>query len=345
MKNNEIEKRISDGFREMTPAYDESLFEQPVQKAEGNEWYLSKENERRSPKLLIGMALSMAAVIFFSFQYWFVSARTFASVYMDVNPSVTLRINSKEKVREVIAENSDAEIILKDMDLKNTDIDVAVNAILGSMIRNGYLDEVHHMLLLSTQCDNTEMGDVIRERLSAQINESLTAWFGNATVLDQQISGSEDLEKIAEEYHISLGKAALIAKAVSENSSLSFEELAHMSVSDLMKKLHREGADIDEYFDDLEDYYEFVYEADHDDPDDYDDYDDMDDNDDKKDHDQDDPADIDDDQVGSDDIDDDRDDDDEWIQPSGSITQGTDDYDDSDADDIDDDYDDIDVDD
>ncbi len=268
MKNNEIEKRIADGFREMAPAYSEDLWKQPVNKAKGDEWYLSTEEQRKTPRLILRTAMAMACVMIFSFGYWFTSARTFASVYIDVNPSITFRINSREKVMEVIAENTDAEKILQDMDLKNTDIDVAVNAVLGSLIRNGYLDEAHHILLLSMECDNREKGTVIRERLSSQINESLMTWFGKATVLDQEVSSDDDLEELAKENDISVGKAAIIARAVRENSALDPEELARLSMKDLMVKLHQEGADIDDYFDDMDDYYEFIREADEDDIDD-----------------------------------------------------------------------------
>ena len=290
MKNNEIEKRISDGFREMTPAYSEDLWKQPVNKAKGNEWYLSTEEQRKTPKLILRTAMAMACVMIFSFGYWFTQARTFASVYMDVNPSITFRINAREKVTEVIAENADAEMILQDMDLKNTDIDVAVNAVLGSLIRNGYLDEVHHILLLSMECDNREKGNVIRERLLSQINESLMTWFGKATVLDQEVSSDDELEELAKENDISVGKAAVIARAVRENSALDPEELARMSMKDLMVRLHREGTDIDDYFDDMDDYYEFIREADEDDIediiDDLDDEDEDDRDDDSADHDE-----------------------------------------------------------
>lgn len=274
MNRSEIEKRISDGFHEMTPAYDENLFEQPAVKAEGNEWYLSTHEKKKPLNLLPGAGLAMAAVIFFFVQNWFVSAATFASVYMDVNPSLTLKINSKERVTSVHAENADAERILQGMDLRNTDIDTAVNAILGSMIRNGYLYEGNDMILLSMECRDAQKGDAIRQRLSAEINDSLSAKIGRATVLEQQLGEIADLEKKARENQISLGKAAMIAKAVNENESLSFEELSQMSISELMKKLHQEGADIDDYFDDLEDYYEFIYEADHEDQDDSDEPDD-----------------------------------------------------------------------
>ena len=62
---------------------------------------------------------------------------------IDVNPSIELRVNQNEKVPACVPMNDDAHAILADMgdgeDLKGAKLDVAVNAIVGSLVRNGYL--------------------------------------------------------------------------------------------------------------------------------------------------------------------------------------------------------------
>ena len=96
-------------------------------------------------------------------------------------------------------------------------------------------------------------------------------------------------EEIAKENEISIGKAAIIARAVKENSALNAEELAKLSMKDLMARLYQEGADIDDYFEDMDDYYEFINEADEDDIEDF--IDDLNDDDDEDDTDDDDDID------------------------------------------------------
>ena len=54
-------------------------------------------------------------------------------VMLDVNPSLSMTVSAKERVLSVTALNQDAVVILGDMDLAGTDLDVAVNA----LIRNG----------------------------------------------------------------------------------------------------------------------------------------------------------------------------------------------------------------
>ena len=67
------------------------------------------------------------------------SSLGFSSIGIDVNPSITVTVNKKEKVLDVTANNDDARIILEGMDLAGSDINVAINALIGSMDKNGYI--------------------------------------------------------------------------------------------------------------------------------------------------------------------------------------------------------------
>ena len=62
---------------------------------------------------------------------------------LDVNPSIELTLNRSEKVLACTPVNEEAQAILADMDgggdLKGAKLDVAVNAIVGSLVRKGYL--------------------------------------------------------------------------------------------------------------------------------------------------------------------------------------------------------------
>ena len=62
-------------------------------------------------------------------------------VSLDVNPSIELKVNRNEKVISCTALNTEAAAVLFDMnggaDLKGTKLDVAVNAIVGALVRDG----------------------------------------------------------------------------------------------------------------------------------------------------------------------------------------------------------------
>ena len=80
---------------------------------------------------------------------------------IDVNPSIELSVNRNEKVLQANPLNEDAETILDDMNLKNVDLDIAVNALIGSMVRNGYLDELDNAILVTVSNENEKKGIII----------------------------------------------------------------------------------------------------------------------------------------------------------------------------------------
>ena len=74
-----------------------------------------------------------------------------STIAIDVNPSLVLELDEDDKVINVIMNNEDAIIIVGDMDLIGVDYNVAVNALIGSMVSNGYLNELANSVLLSIQ--------------------------------------------------------------------------------------------------------------------------------------------------------------------------------------------------
>lgn len=165
--------------------------------------------------------------------YSFLSQEKVASiVLLDVNPSIELRVDEDADVIEAIALNEDAEKVLAGMKLKGTDADTAVNAIIGSLLKNGYVDELANSILLSVEDDNTERGAKLQAELTAEINEILGATSINAAVLAQYIDDAA-VEEMADEYDISKGKATLIKSILEANDTYAAKDLAKLSVNEL----------------------------------------------------------------------------------------------------------------
>ena len=72
-----------------------------------------------------------------------------ATVSLDVNPSVEIQVNRKDQVLEVTPLNEDGKRVIGDMDFSGSDLDVTVNALIGSMLQNGYLSELANSLPVS----------------------------------------------------------------------------------------------------------------------------------------------------------------------------------------------------
>lgn len=241
-----LNEHIKRAAKNLTPHRALEIWEQPAERAKGDEWYLdgTKPKKRSSGKViaLISSIAACLAVCFLSL--YMVNIRVESTVYLDVNPSVMLRVNCNDKVISAEAGNSDGEVILEDMDLKNTDLDVAVNALLGSMVKHGYLSEAKDVILLSVDSGSTEKSEALRAQLSDEINECLTSLLGSCAVFDQEVKDDDRLEKLAGKYGITIGKASLLQKITDEYPQLDYSVLAKMSMKDLAQYLAQEGIDL-----------------------------------------------------------------------------------------------------
>ena len=162
-------------------------------------------------------------------------------ISLDVNPSFELRISSSEKVLSCAALNADAQAVLGDMDLKGTQLDVAVNAIIGSLVQNGYLDSISSAILISVEDSDTQRASRLQADLTSQVDTALQNASANASILSQTFTQDAGLETQAQQNNISVGKAALIQSVLSLNGALDFDDLAALSVEEL-QQLQETGA-------------------------------------------------------------------------------------------------------
>ena len=156
-----------------------------------------------------------------------------STVILDVNPSIEIQVNGKEKVLAVIARNEDAEIIVGDMDFAGSNLDVTINALIGSMLRNGYLSEISNSILISVDGKDAAETAALQAKLTEEINQLLQTDTFSGAVLSQTISADTELQSLADTYGITLGKAQLIRQIISKNPAHTFEELVSLSIHEL----------------------------------------------------------------------------------------------------------------
>lgn len=163
-------------------------------------------------------------------------------VSLDVNPCVRLEVNRAEKVLSATPVNDDANQILDGMDLTGTDLEVAVNAIIGSLLKHGYVDELANSVLISVEDDDLTRGAALEEKLTGEISQVLESASINGAILSQSFATDDALQQKAEEYGISQGKAALIQTLVDSSSHLTFESLVGLSINELNLLANSEAA-------------------------------------------------------------------------------------------------------
>ena len=197
-------------------------------------------------KWTILVAACLAVVLLAGGGVLYQQANAVASVVsLDVNPSIELKVNSSEKVLVCTPLNDDAKAILADMgegaDLKGAKLDVAVNAIVGSLVRNGYLSSISSAIMISVEDKNADRAQKLQQELASAVDVALQTGESKASVLTQTVQQNAELDQQARENNISTGKAALVNRVLALNSALKFEELAAFSVGEL-KDLIEAGA-------------------------------------------------------------------------------------------------------
>ena len=203
----------------------------------------TKKTTKRKWTSLIAACL---AVMLLGGGLFYQRANAVASVVsLDVNPSIELKVNRSEKVLVCTPLNEDAKAILADMgngaDLKGAKLDVAVNAIVGSLVRNGYLNSISSAIMISVEDKDTARAEKLQRELTSTVDGVLQTSESRASVLTQTLTQDAVLEQQARENSISTGKAALVNRVLALNPALKFDALAKLSVEEL-KDLAEAGA-------------------------------------------------------------------------------------------------------
>ena len=203
----------------------------------------TKKTTKRRWTSLIAACL---AVMLLGGGLFYQRANAVASVVsLDVNPSIELKVNRGEKVLVCTPLNEDAKAILADMgngaDLKGAKLDVAVNAIVGSLVRNGYLNSISSAIMISVEDKDAARAEKLQRELTSAVDGVLQTSEAKAAVLTQTLTQDAAREQQARENNISTGKAALVNRVLTLNPSLKFDALAKLSVEEL-KDLAEAGA-------------------------------------------------------------------------------------------------------
>ena len=207
---------------------------------------INMETKKTTKRRWTSLIAACLAVMLLGGGLFYQQANAVASVVsLDVNPSIELKVNRSEKVLVCTPLNEDAKAILADMsngaDLKGAKLDVAVNAIVGSLVRNGYLDSISSAIMISVEDKDTARAEKLQRELTSAVDGVLQTSEAKAAVLTQTLTQDAAREQQARENNISTGKAALVNRVLAINPSLKFDALAKLSVEEL-KDLAEAGA-------------------------------------------------------------------------------------------------------
>lgn len=238
MNNKDIEQRIYEEFEAKKPELFQEILKHTPKMTEQTKpsfWQQFKSlftPARSGISFAMMTAVVVLALIIFN-PFGPNTPQAFSTIAIDVNPSIILELDEDDRVINVIKNNDDADVIIGNMDLIGVDSNVAINALIGSMVGNGYINEVTNSVLLSIYSSDTIHEDELKQNLSNVIQQLLSGTAINGSVITQSLKLTEEAYDIANTYDISEAKAELILEIIAIDPTMPIEALALLSINDL----------------------------------------------------------------------------------------------------------------
>ena len=242
MNNESIEARIREAFASVVPDGRDCILSDLEKEMENGKEINMSEIKNKSMRPIITVLVAAAALVLVLGAVYAVRSviggrpavnPAVASVMIDVNPSIELTVDSTDHVLDAIPKNSDGAQVLEDMDLTGSNINTAVNAVIGAMLRRGYLNELANSVLISVEATDDGLGLRLRNAIGANIRDAMGASAFGCSVLSQRIEPDPDNEALAERYGVTVSKANLITRLINADPSYDFPSLAALSINEL----------------------------------------------------------------------------------------------------------------
>ena len=169
MKQEQVEQKVRQAVEHAAPDYSDRLREAADRLSAAP---AGPRRSRRPRRLIAAVAAVAACAVLAVGALGIVrsqaSQQETAVVVLDVNPSILLSIDREERVLSVVAQNSDASRILDGMDLTGVQLNVAVNALIGSLLKNGYISELANSILISVEGADAQEAAQLQQRLTTE---------------------------------------------------------------------------------------------------------------------------------------------------------------------------------
>ena len=197
----------------------------------------SEANTKRKPgwAKLGTMAACLALVLCTGIATHAIRSNATAGTFtMDVNPSVEYTIAKSGSVKNVRSLNSDAENALSDVALGKQSVETALTRTVAAYEACGYMENGEATVLIAFD-SRLDANAELKASLSAEIQQALEQTDAVGTlVFHSELTENAEAAKIAEEFHVSLGRADWILTAANK-TGLPTDEVARMSLDELLK--------------------------------------------------------------------------------------------------------------
>ncbi len=247
----DIERHLKSAVSQMTPdIWDRFDLSVPQEKGCGEIHAASRKEKKgiRIRRRLQGLAAAAClCAVLGSGMYYREFRQIVTVIALDVNPSLELYLNRRDTVIKTVAKNDDGETVADQADVTGRKLSDAVEAVVTAMAQDGYLEQNQEkksaVLVTVSSKQNEKKTEELKQNVTADVEYSLAVNEVPAVVYgqleaDRQVS--QEVQKLADEYQISQGKAAFIQGLAAENENLQEEDvskLAQMNMSEISNQI------------------------------------------------------------------------------------------------------------
>lgn len=178
-------------------------------------------------------------------------------VSLDINPSVSLILDGKGAVLDVVAENEDAQVLLVDLTLEGKTLEEAVKLVAEASVECGFLSAENSVVDVSVVAENgkaeyesTILGEIERSFSAAATDGGFEIKLNG--------EGSYTLNRMLEYYkekypdnaavqNMTPAKLDLVLSVTEKDGSISFEAVAQADISSLITMAETAYAEIEPY--------------------------------------------------------------------------------------------------
>ncbi len=168
------------------------------------------------------------------------------TIAFDVNPSLSIEVNTAERVAAVHALNGDAAAIVAELSVLDAPLDDAVDAIVASLMHHGYLTAEQNSILISVDTADGRTSETLQRRLADRIAAYLARDAIEASVITQDFD-KDETPPFATDGDTSAAKAGFIQKILDAGmvdaygNSYTYEQLESLTINDLKLLLQCKG--------------------------------------------------------------------------------------------------------
>ena len=264
MTNKDIEKMLEEsGGLDMSHVKKDDILAKAKQEMYFGASVADQKKEKRSTSLfskkrfipiIAGAALAFTICIGMIGLY----NENFQTIYIDVNPSIALKLNRFDRVIGVEFLNDDAKDLLSDVKLVGADATAAVQTVISACDSAGYVKE-DSQIYISASAKEEQKSEKLLKKLKDSAENMRDE--KDETYSVNTYNAKKGEKKEFEKESLSPAKYNIIKEIIEEEDDYRLEDLKGKSMTELHKIKNRHNGDFDD--DDRDDRDDFDEDDDH----------------------------------------------------------------------------------